>query len=126
MLKPVHKSLFSLSLCPLFADPQFAVYGAPYYLCHRADIHAGLLDAALKAGADIRTKSAVVKYDFETPSVTLENGSVIKGDIVIAADGTLLVGLPWPWVGYLTSSCSSTRHQVSGSRQRPRQGRKRR
>jgi salicylate hydroxylase len=65
----------------------FLVYGAPYYLCHRADIHAGLLEAALKAGADIRTNAAVVKYDFETPSVTLANGTVIKGDLVIAADG---------------------------------------
>ena len=64
-------------------------HGAPYYLVHRADLHAGLLAAAEKAGVKIHTKQRVTKYDFETPSVTTVDGKVWKADLIVAADGKI-------------------------------------
>lgn len=49
-------------------------YGAPYYLVHRADLHAALLEAAQKAGVEILNNKRVVSYDFEAPSVTTQEG----------------------------------------------------
>jgi salicylate hydroxylase len=64
-------------------------HGAPYYLVHRADLHAGLLEAAEKAGVKIYTNQRVVEYDFDAPSATTLDGKVWKADLVIGADGKL-------------------------------------
>lgn len=63
------------------------IHGAPYYQIHRADLHRGLLEAAEAAGVKIKTSARVVDYDFEAPSVTLEDGRKLIGDLVVAADG---------------------------------------
>lgn len=65
---------------------QMDKYGAPYYHIHRADFHKLLLDLA-QPNVTIRIKSTVVSVDPETPSVTLQSGEVIKGDLLIGADG---------------------------------------
>lgn len=64
-----------------------ASYGFPYYLIHRADLHAALLDTAGKAGVVISKGQQVVAYDFGTPSVTTENGETFTADLLVVADG---------------------------------------
>lgn len=75
-------------------------YGAPYYLVHRADLHAALLEATQKAGVEILNNKRVVSYDFEAPSAITQEDDVFAADLVICADGIkssarpLLTGLP--------------------------------
>ncbi|KAH9938896.1 FAD/NAD(P)-binding domain-containing protein [Epithele typhae] len=63
-----------------------ARYGAPYYHVHRADLHKLLFDLA-EPWMTLRLNAAVVAVDPETPSVTLQSGEVITGDLVVGADG---------------------------------------
>ena len=75
-------------------------HGAPYWLVHRADLHAALLDATLKAGLKVLTSKRVTSYDFETPSATTQDGETFKADLIVGADGIksicrpLLTGQP--------------------------------
>lgn len=62
-------------------------YKAPYWQVYRPDYHSVLYDAAIKAGAIVRKGETVTKYNPSEPSVVLESGEVIRGDLVIAADG---------------------------------------
>ncbi|RPD58173.1 FAD/NAD(P)-binding domain-containing protein [Lentinus tigrinus ALCF2SS1-7] len=65
-------------------------YGAPYYHVHRADLHRVLFDlAAPLPFVTVRTNAKVVSVDpdAEAPSVTLAAGEVVRGDLVIGADG---------------------------------------
>lgn len=55
---------------------------------HRADLHSALVEHALALpNVELRLKSTVTSATHNPASVTLENGSVIDADIVIAADG---------------------------------------
>lgn len=57
---------------------------------HRADLHNGLIEKALALkNVELRVNSHVtdVAFDSPSPSVTLSNGSIIHGNVVIAADG---------------------------------------
>ncbi|KAH8744383.1 salicylate hydroxylase [Diaporthe sp. PMI_573] len=69
-------------------------HGAPYYLVHRADLHAALLEAAQKAGVEILNNKRVVSYDFEAPSATTQDDEVFAADLVICADGIKSVARP--------------------------------
>ncbi|KAL2208517.1 putative salicylate hydroxylase [Sarocladium strictum] len=62
-------------------------YGAPFWDIHRHDLIHALHARALQLGVQVRTNSKVVDIDFETPSVILEDGSILKGDLVVGADG---------------------------------------
>jgi salicylate hydroxylase len=63
-------------------------YGAPYYFLHRADLVKLLAETAQgNPRIRLRLNSRVAAYDFDTPSVSLESGEVIKGDVVVCADG---------------------------------------
>jgi 2-polyprenyl-6-methoxyphenol hydroxylase-like FAD-dependent oxidoreductase len=83
------------------------VYPYPWQLIHRVDLHSGLRDLATSsagkgAPATLYTRSKVDSVDIGAPSITLEDGSVHSGDLVIAADGihskirTQLVKVPPP------------------------------
>ena len=65
-------------------------FGAPYWMVHRGDFHAVLLDAVRKAdpGA-IRTGNACVGFeqDGTQATVLLENGETASGDVLIGSDG---------------------------------------
>ena len=65
-------------------------FGAPYWMVHRGDFHAVLLDAVRKAdpGA-IRTGNACVGFeqDGTQATVLLENGETATGDVLIGSDG---------------------------------------
>lgn len=62
-------------------------YGAPYWQVYRPDYHTALLNAALKRGIEVKKGCLVTEYRPEEGSVVLENGEVIKGDLIVAADG---------------------------------------
>jgi len=62
-----------------------------WLLVHRAHFHDGLKAAAQAPGkgqpAHLHTASRVVDVDPHAATVTLENGDIIKGDVLIGADG---------------------------------------
>jgi len=62
-------------------------FGAPYYVIHRAHFHTAMHKLALSLGVEVVVNSKVEDYDAETPSLTLENGEKITGDLLVAADG---------------------------------------
>jgi salicylate hydroxylase len=42
---------------------------------------------ALQLGVDVKVNHKVVEYNEESPSVKVEDGTVLSTDLVIAADG---------------------------------------
>ncbi|KAJ5937279.1 Monooxygenase FAD-binding [Penicillium verhagenii] len=55
---------------------------------HRADLHNALIDKALELkNVELRVDSIVTSVEFSPASVTLANGTVVRGDVVIGADG---------------------------------------
>lgn len=62
-------------------------YGAPYWQVYRPDYHGVLFDAAVRAGVAIRKGQTVVAYRPDRGEVVLETGEVVRGDLVVAADG---------------------------------------
>lgn len=62
------------------------LHGAPYYHIHRADFHKLLFDLAVPNMA-LRLNATVVSVDPEAPSATLASGEVVRGDLIIGADG---------------------------------------
>jgi len=65
-------------------------YGAPFLVLHRGDLHAVLVDAVRKLGADVlHVGSRCVDFSQADSrvSLTLANGRQIEGDLLIGADG---------------------------------------
>ncbi|KAL3458970.1 hypothetical protein BJX64DRAFT_279559 [Aspergillus heterothallicus] len=64
------------------------LWQAEYYLVHRADLHDALKARALKT-AEIYTGCNIIEIDISTdrPSVTLDDGRVFEGDLLVGADG---------------------------------------
>ncbi|KAI9375044.1 FAD/NAD(P)-binding domain-containing protein [Aspergillus egyptiacus] len=73
--------------------PDFVkLYGGPWLLAHRVDLHSELRRMATDPCGDgkpveIVLRAEVVDYDVEGGSITLEDGSVDQGDLLVAADG---------------------------------------
>lgn len=63
-------------------------HGAPYYQVHRADLHK-LLHDLVAPHVTILLDSVVVGCDPNptAPSLTLESGNVLNGDLIVGADG---------------------------------------
>ncbi|PTU24397.1 hypothetical protein P175DRAFT_0506058 [Aspergillus ochraceoroseus IBT 24754] len=62
-------------------------HGQPMVI-HRADLHNALIERALTLkNVELHVDSHVTDVDFSSASVALTNGTVVQGDIVIAADG---------------------------------------
>ncbi|KAG4441105.1 hypothetical protein IFR05_003395 [Cadophora sp. M221] len=68
------------------ANP-LALYDYHNLTLHRADYQKILYDAAVKAGASISFGRKVVSIDTSTPSLTLQDGSIINSDLIVGADG---------------------------------------
>ena len=69
--------------------PEFkAMFGAPYYVVHRAHIHSALHKLAISLGVDVQLNSKVLDCDTDAPSITLENGRILTSDLIVSADGT--------------------------------------
>lgn len=64
-------------------------YDAPYYVVHRAHLHTALYEQAVALGVKTRLNSKVARYDADTATINLSDGSVFQGDLVVAADGRL-------------------------------------
>ncbi|KZT35192.1 FAD/NAD(P)-binding domain-containing protein [Sistotremastrum suecicum HHB10207 ss-3] len=67
-------------------------YGAPYYMCHRVDLHVELKYLATETDGDgrpcvLHLGTGVSALDSEYASITLVDGTVVTGDLVIGADG---------------------------------------
>lgn len=62
-------------------------YGAPYWQVFRPDYHSVLVRGTARKGVQVRKGCTVAEYRPWESSVVLEGGEVIRGDLVIAADG---------------------------------------
>ena len=69
-------------------------FDAPYYVAHRAHLHEALYELALRSKVDVKVGHTVVDVDGVAGSVTLADGSVHHGDLIIGADGTVEKSLP--------------------------------
>ena len=61
-------------------------------MAHRIDFHKALKTAAASADGDsepipLHTACKVINVDVETATVTLEDGRVFQGDVLLGADG---------------------------------------
>lgn len=74
-----------LGAAPLMPEVQ-KKHGAPQYVIHRADLHKALMDEA-QTVAEVRVNSMVMAIDFEKPSVTLMDNTVLEADLIVGADG---------------------------------------
>ena len=61
----------------------------PYYVVHRAHFHEALHKRALQLGVAVELDRTVVEYNEQSGSVVLANGSIVQGDLVVAADGMM-------------------------------------
>ena len=76
-------------------DQEFATnFGSPFYVVHRADFHTALHQRATELGVKLRLNSKVVKYG--ASSAFLEDGSVVRGDLIVGADGKIFPCLGFP------------------------------
>lgn len=64
-------------------------YGGVYFVVHRSDLHAALVDAARAAGAELRTDCTVADVVTEGAGVrvTLASGEELRGDVALGMDG---------------------------------------
>ncbi|KAL1966957.1 hypothetical protein VTN77DRAFT_3701 [Rasamsonia byssochlamydoides] len=71
----------------LSRTPANTAFGESFTI-HRADLHTAIVDRALDLeNVELRVNSMVTDVRFDTTEVVLADGTVISGDVVIAADG---------------------------------------
>lgn len=61
--------------------------GAPLWQIHRADLHNVLLSKAKELKVEIFMGAKVKSFDWDAPNALLDDGRVIKADVILAADG---------------------------------------
>ncbi|TDZ37504.1 O-methyltransferase tpcA [Colletotrichum spinosum] len=62
--------------------------GAPIIDVHRADLQQAMIAKCVdQLGVDLRLGSRAESVDFDNGSVTIEDGSIVGGDVVLLADG---------------------------------------
>lgn len=64
-----------------------AEYGAPYMVIHRAILHEVLYTRALELGVVVRVAARVVEYRFDQGEAVLADGEIVRGDLIVVADG---------------------------------------
>jgi len=62
-------------------------YGNPFWGLHRVDLQRAMLDRCRELGMRVRLGARVASVDFESPSVRFLDGSVLRCDVVVCADG---------------------------------------
>ncbi|APA13718.1 hypothetical protein sscle_11g084880 [Sclerotinia sclerotiorum 1980 UF-70] len=72
--------------CPL-EEPAENVYMSPYWHVHRANLHRGLLNAAMDHGCKVRLNSRVVSIDPSVPTLATQDGKTYSADLIVASDG---------------------------------------
>ncbi|KAJ6562814.1 hypothetical protein DFH09DRAFT_1159686 [Mycena vulgaris] len=87
--------------CPL-KDPADNEYNSPYWHIHRADLHRGLLEAAVDLGCKVHLDSRVVSIDPDAPSLLTKDDVTYSADLIVASDGlnstarSVVLGRPGP------------------------------
>ncbi|KAF9065130.1 hypothetical protein BDP27DRAFT_1332328 [Rhodocollybia butyracea] len=87
--------------CPL-KEPAQKEYNSPYWHIHRADLHRGLLEAALDRGCKLHLNSRVVSIDPDAGSLLTQDGTTYSADFIVASDGlhsmarSIVLGKPGP------------------------------
>jgi salicylate hydroxylase len=64
-----------------------AMFGAPYYTMHRADLHAGLHGLVPEGAVQLRRRCVAVEERAESVELRFDDGSTATSDLVIGADG---------------------------------------
>lgn len=64
-------------------------FQVPYSVVHRAHFHESLVRRAVQLGVTIDLDCKVVQYKPPEGCVVLADGTVVEGDLVVAADGGL-------------------------------------
>ncbi|KAI0377717.1 putative monooxygenase [Hypomontagnella monticulosa] len=70
-----------------FQEKMLERYGAPFWDLHRADLQEAMVRRAQALGVDIRLDADVQYVDFQRVSVTLQDGELVEGDLILGADG---------------------------------------
>ena len=63
------------------------MYGAPHWILHRADFQTTLAKAARENGVTILLNRRIERVDCDVPEVVFKDGSTMKADLIIGADG---------------------------------------
>lgn len=71
----------------IYNETELGPNAYPHWQLHRADLHTTLLDKAQEVGTTFVMGATVKKYNPETPSLFLEDGSEMRADVILAADG---------------------------------------
>ncbi|KAJ7639727.1 hypothetical protein DFH06DRAFT_640936 [Mycena polygramma] len=72
--------------CPL-KEPAHEDYKSPYWHIHRADLHRGLLKAAIDLGCKFHLDARVISIDPDTGSVLTKDNAIYSADLIVASDG---------------------------------------
>ncbi|KAJ7206612.1 hypothetical protein GGX14DRAFT_637692, partial [Mycena pura] len=72
--------------CPL-KEPAHKDYRSPYWHIHRADLHRGLLEAAVDLGCKFHLDARVVSIDPDAGSVLTKDDETYSADLIVASDG---------------------------------------
>lgn len=70
-----------------FQDKILERYGCPFWDIHRADLQIALVNRAKSLGVEMRLGTEVVDFDSLEGTVTTAIGDIIKGDVILGADG---------------------------------------
>lgn len=81
-------------------------FGHPVVIGQRGSLHAVFFEEAKKRGVTIRLGCKVAGYDQDKPSVLLEGGEEIIGDVIVASDGVKSKGREQV-LGYVDKPISS-------------------
>ncbi|KAJ7444809.1 hypothetical protein B0H11DRAFT_2278961 [Mycena galericulata] len=87
--------------CPL-KEPAHKDYKSPYWHIHRADLHRGLLEAAVELGCKFHLDARVVSIDPDAGSVLTKDDVTYSADLIVASDGlnsmarAVVLGRPGP------------------------------
>jgi len=87
--------------CPL-KEPAHKDYKSPYWHIHRADLHRGLLEAAVDLGCKFHLDARVVSIDPNAGSVLTKDDETYSADLIVASDGlnsiarAVVLGRPGP------------------------------
>lgn len=75
-----------------FGKEMISKYGSPFWDMHRADLQLAMFERARELGVKFRFGATADRYDFQAAKVFLADGGEVSGDLVIAADGELVLG----------------------------------
>ena len=83
--------------CKTAGGEMTELYGSEWMVIHRTRYHSLLLEEAIRLGTDVRIGCEVLEVEAQ-PSitfVTLQDGRVVGGDVIIGADARVLPSGRW-------------------------------